>query len=377
MRICYIANGNSVHSARWIMPFVERGHTVHLLSYVPVERSWKGLTEVVDLTRLTDVRKVRFALWAWWTRRHIQRIKPDVLHAHQVQAAGWLGAMANYHPFVVSGWGSDILIEPHKSLFRRLLVWFVMRQSDLLTVPSRFMYDAARTLGIPERAIRLVPWGVETDVFRPFPDDRNVTRAELGISSASRVILSPRKVRPLYNIDILFDAIRLARRQVNRLQVVLLRASAESDYLAQLERQIADFGLEDIVLWLPRQESPSDMARLYRMADVCVSIPMSEGYGFSVYEALASGCPTVISDLPIFRAELEDGLHTVKVPVRDVVGTSQRLVEVLTNTNLQQTIRQNGLRMCRYRTVDERIEQTEILYRQMMRRSCIEDFSEE
>jgi glycosyltransferase involved in cell wall biosynthesis len=367
--LCYIADANSIHAKRWIEPFVRRGYNVHLLSYATIERRWSGV-ELVDLTRITNARKLRFVYWGWWIRRYLRRLQPDVLHAHQVQAAGWLGAMANYHPFIVSGWGSDILVEPHKSAFRRMLVKAVLWQCDRLTVPSQLMYDEAQSLGVTDAKLRLIPWGIETDIFRPTPNDHAATRTQLGIELDARVVLSSRKVSPLYNHDIILEAINAIRTKVPKLRLIQLCVNVDPVYLAKLKQVSTEYQLDGIVHWLPRQESISDIARLYRMSDAVVSIPSSEGYGFTVYEAMASGCPTLISDLPVFKDELVDGFHTLKVPVRDAARTGQALVDLLVDDDLRRQLRHNALILCQEKGVRKRIEQTEALYQELVQKPC-------
>jgi hypothetical protein len=79
MRLCYIADANSIHTRRWIMPFVERGDEVHLLSYRPVTYQWRGLSALVDLTRLLDLRRLRFLVWGWYVARYVRAVHPDIL----------------------------------------------------------------------------------------------------------------------------------------------------------------------------------------------------------------------------------------------------------------------------------------------------------
>jgi glycosyltransferase involved in cell wall biosynthesis len=364
MHLCYIADANSIHAKRWIEPFVRRGYNVHLLSYATIERQWSGV-ELVDLTRITNVRKLRFVYWCWWIRCYLRRLQPDILHAHQVQAAGWLGAMVNYHPFIVSGWGSDILVEPHKSPLRRVLLQAVLRQCDRLTVPSEVMYAKARALGVPDSRICLIPWGMETDVYRSTPDDRHVTRAQLNIDPDAKVVFCPRAIASAYNLDVLIEAIQAVRQEIPKTRLVLLRYNVNPTYLSRLEQLIESYELNNVVCWLPGQETASAMARLYRMSDVTVSIPSSEGYGFTVYEAMASGCPTLISNLAVFEDELVNGVHTLKVPVRDVVQTRQALYTLLTNSDLRDRLRENALGVCKNKTTRYRIEQADRLYREL------------
>lgn len=352
------------------MPLVESGHQIHLLSYKPVDHPWTGLEKLVDLTQLTNLRKLRFAWWGLWIRRYVRRIRPDILHAHQLTGAGWLGAMANYHPFVVSGWGSDILLEPHKSGLRRLLINLVLRRCDALTVPSALMYHDAASLAASEARLHLIPWGIETDIFHPHPNDRLATRHRLSLAPDAKVILCPRGVRRIYNIHIILEAIRPIIRQEPKLRLVILLKSVDEAYLSELKQLVIANELDEFVRWLPARKTPAEMACLYRMADAVVSIPSSEGYGFTVYEALATGCPTIISDLPAFEDELISGIHTLKVPVADIVQTGRALMNLLADETLRQNLHQNGLNIVQGKGSGNRLAQTEALYRQLIALPC-------
>ena len=41
-------------------------------------------------------------------RRQIRLFKPDFLHAHYACSFGLIGALAGFHPYVLSVWGSDV-----------------------------------------------------------------------------------------------------------------------------------------------------------------------------------------------------------------------------------------------------------------------------
>jgi glycosyltransferase involved in cell wall biosynthesis len=310
--------------------------------------------------------KFRFFQWGLWLKKYLAKIEPDILHAHQIPAAGWMGAVANYHPFVISGWGSDILVEPHKSLFRRLLVKFVLRRTDYLTVPSQIMHKEALKFGYPQQRLSLIPWGVETDVFYAKPDDRFTERALFGFDRNQKIILFPRRVASIYNLDILISAYKEILEESKNLKLVLLRFHPDEACLAKIEQQIQAYGLDDHIVWLPACNSPDEMAKLYRISDIVISIPSSEGYGFSVYEAMACGTPTIITDLPVFEDELVHLQDTLKVPVRDVQETKRALTDLLSNHTLYQTIVNNGLQAVVNKSIGNRIRQVDNLYQHIM-----------
>jgi glycosyltransferase involved in cell wall biosynthesis len=71
------------------------------------------------------------------------------------------------------------------------------------------------------------------------------------------------------------------------------------------------------------------MADLYRLADAVVSVPESDAMPQSVMEAMASGTPSVVSDLPDPRAWLGDLTPELVVPVGDAAATAAALQRAL------------------------------------------------
>ena len=367
MKVCFIADADSIHTRRWVAPLLESGVQAQVISYKRINQPWPEV-DLIDLTRKTGVKKARFLAWGLWLRRFLRQHPPDVLHAHQVSGAGWLGAMAGYHPFVVSAWGSDLLVEPNKSRFRRRLVTTVLRTCDRLVVPAPLMLGAARDLGLSEDHIALIPWGIEAELFRSTPEDRLETRAALGIDPSLPVVFSPRGIAPVYNHDTVLLAAKSLAEQGQTVVVLLLRFNVDHSTLQSLEQLIARLGLEQTVRWLDPQTSLTSMAKLYRMSDVVVSIPSSEGYGFTVYEAMSCGCPAVITDLPLFATEMAHGVHVLKTPVRDVEKTAEALAHLLRDASLRQRLVANAAPLAQAHSVARRVAQAETLYRELTRK---------
>ncbi len=361
MRLLFIANANSIHARRWIDPFVQRGDEVHVLSYMRVARDWPGVI-LTDLTQLPGPPRGKLYHWAYWLRGHLRRTRPHILHAHQVTIAGWLGALSGFHPFIISAWGSDLLIEPERSPWRRWKTRFALQRSDAVTAPSPLLADAAIRLGMSRAKVRLIPWGVETAIFSPEPDDRRATRRQLGIPADAWVILSPRGVKAIYHHDILIRAVAQLPPVQAPIELCFLDFNPDPAYKRELLQLIDHLGMTPRVHWLPPQPGMAHMARLYRMADIVVSIPSSEGYGFTVYEALACGTPALITDLPIFEGVLEHERHVLKTPVRDVEQTAAALHRLMTDAPLRDRLRGQGLALSRRFSVQQRVRAASALY---------------
>jgi glycosyltransferase involved in cell wall biosynthesis len=140
-------------------------------------------------------------------------------------------------------------------------------------------------------------------------------RRELGLREGLTV-LSPRALRPLYNPDVIMDAFADAARGVQGAQLLLKHIGADPPDL--------DRGLDEsvrVIGHVPYEQLPA----YYQAAEICISIPNSDSSPRSVWEAMASGCACVVSDLPWAHELIEDGRHALIVPPeREAVAVALR-----------------------------------------------------
>ncbi len=114
MKICYLASPD-VHTNRWVKYFADRGHEVHMVA------SAKPSGNPVDNVKLHLLKRfgppirilnypINSVSLMLQFKRLIRNLNPDVIHAHSINDIALLGAASGFHPFVVTAWGSDVLI---------------------------------------------------------------------------------------------------------------------------------------------------------------------------------------------------------------------------------------------------------------------------
>jgi len=84
------------------------------------------------------------------------------------------------------------------------------------------------------------------------------------------------------------------------------------------------------------------MPTLYRASDALAFPSTREGFGLVVLEALASGIPAVVTDLPVFREHLADGRDCVMVPPGDAATLSNALVSAVRDESLRERLIEGG-----------------------------------
>lgn len=345
MRLCLIANPNSIHTRRWVRHFADLGHDLHLIGEKTLTTQPPAGAAFHDLTQQNNAAKLRYLVWAQAVRRLVRQIQPDVLHAHQVASAGWLGAAAGFRPLLVTAWGSDLLLGAARSPVQRQLARWTLRRADYITCVSQPLLEAALALGVDRQRIELAPWGVDTTVFRP-----GDTSATLGVTGeAGPLVLSIRGVQPVYQPLTVAAAIPLVLARRPDARFMIRTYSADAGLLAEFRRQVAAAGAADAVAYVGDLPDDRAIADLYRQAAVVISVPSSDGAPQSVLEAMACGAAPVVSDLPSLRAWVRPEQEGLLTPVGDARALADAVVRLLDDPALHASIRAAAVRLVQQR----------------------------
>jgi glycosyltransferase involved in cell wall biosynthesis len=307
-----------------------------MIADTPLEQPWPKV-EVLDLPRRFNRRVVRFIPWARWTRQAVSRWQADVLHAHRVSSGGWLGAASGFHPLIVTPWGSDVYQHPQRSLAARLLAWFTLRRADLITANSDAIGRQAIKLGGRAQAVQIIQFGVEMDVFSPAPATpvkSAALRQRLSLPPDARLVLSVRGVKPVYNLEIILQALPAVRQQFPEAIFIFRNYNTDPAYKQQIDALTAELGLGDFIRWLPEVNDRTEMAALYRLSEVVVSVPTTDGTPVSVQEAMACEKPIVCTDLPSLREFITHGQNGFLVPVRQPAPLAEAINQLLAGPEL-------------------------------------------
>jgi glycosyltransferase involved in cell wall biosynthesis len=352
VRLCYLANPNSIHTQRWLRYFAQQGHEIHLIGDYDLQRPLDPGIIVHRPAVSLKIHKVRVLALGYAVRRLVREIQPDVLHAHQTSPHGWLGAMSGYHPFIVTAWGSDLLIKPHRSWLYRLLTRWTLRRADYVTCVSKDLARAARTLGADPSRLEVAPWGIDTAVFHPaLPSVEFRTRLGLGLGP---VVLSMRSMGPLYNPLDVARSIPRVLAQVPKAQFIIRTYHYAPDLLTQFRAIVKEHDATEAVHYVADLPDDRAIADLYRLADVAVSVPSSDGTPLSVLEALGCGVALVLSDVPSLHEWVRDQQEGMFVPVGDVQAISAAIVRLLTDEALRRRLQTAGVTLVQQRA-DRRV----------------------
>ncbi|HSY37074.1 MAG TPA: glycosyltransferase family 4 protein [Acidobacteriaceae bacterium] len=177
----------------------------------------------------------------------------------------------------------------------------------------------------------LMPYAVNNRYFAELaaaaaPREQEL-RAELGLSSGRPVILFASKLQQRKHADHLLEAYSrflAGRTPQDRPYLVVV---GDGEQRAHLQAQAQQLGLEDVRFAGFRNQS--ELPRFFQLADVFVLPSRHEPWGLIVNEAMASGCPVIVStDVGCHADLIADGVEGCVFPVGNIPALTQALHQI-------------------------------------------------
>jgi hypothetical protein len=358
MKILFVARVNSIHTARWVGQlagspwevalFPATGHPIHpdlrrvrcfdalanrMERHIRMDLRWpahlRGMTRLRSLIQKTGSfrcdRAVRLA-------RVVRRWKPDLVHALEMQHAGYLTLEARrlsgglFPPWMVQNWGSDIFLFQH-------LPGHAERIRDVLAACDYYDCEClrdvqlARDFGFKGKVLPVRPNGGGFDLKKAeslksagSPANRSVIalkgyqgwagRALVALTALERVaakgLLAGRRVA-IYNA--LTEDVTIAGHLFSR------RTGVPVDFI-------------------PTDSPHEDILRLHGRSRISLGLSISDGISISLLEAMLMGSFPIQSNTGAALEWIEDGVSGLTVPPEDPRAVAEALERALTDDAL-------------------------------------------
>lgn len=346
MKIVYIASAQSYYHPKWFEYFIGKGHQVHLVSPDAPRFEMPGVDiHCFPQFKLKVLRLAfTFFLGGIFSRRIINREKPDILHAIELDE-GFAAASSGFHPFVMTPNGSDLLVWAKRYLLVRIIARYVFSKADVVTSDSVPLKEASIALGAPKDKNYIIQWGVDLTQFHPRVD-RGRIREKYALGG-SLLILSTRPLMPNYNMDTVIRCLPEVLKKVPSVKIMFIYGFRDKE--VEMKKLVVDLGVADATIFvgsIDYEEMPYYLAA----SDICLSVPSSDSSPRSVYEAMACGVPPILSDLPWTKDFITPEQNALIVPVRDHQALATAILRLLSDGELRQRMIKANLEL-----VDEKL----------------------
>lgn len=296
MKILYLTDNGSLHNGRFLDKLVGAGHEVWAWNLAETQacgsRLAKGVRWITSEKRVNSgaaPEEYKTLL----PRMHavLDELQPDLIHAGPIQSAGYLAALADFPPMLLMSWGSDLLLHAERDTAWMQATELALQKADAFFCDCETVRKAAsRYRAFSEGEVVQFPWGVKPGMFSrrgPLPPKALFAKEE-----GTTTFIYTRSFDPLYRTDVLLEAFRKAHKEKSSLRLVLVGEIPQN-----VRNLVEASGLNAVVLF-PGPQPSEKLPMWFRAADAYVSCTISDGTSVSLLEAMATGLPVIVSDIP-------------------------------------------------------------------------------
>lgn len=347
--ILYIANGNSIHDVKWMTYFSEQTEhyqcfllvdSLNPLSQETIDRLAKVQIEVLEpINPISISHPIRTLRAIFYYKRLIRSICPNLVHVlFATPNALWLNFSKT--PSIITMRGSDILLVIpellNKKGLKNLYFSFLFRQfkkaflkANFVTGTSLPQIEKAHEL-FKSANFKLVRTGVDVEKISQLDQNELIPDS----LRDKEFVFSSRFMAPIYNIEFQLEAIaKLDQKFIERFTFVFIRGKQfdKKYYQVQLKclQQLkAEINLNYLVIDYLDQRS---IWMMLKKSALCIMTPISDGTPNSALEAMAAGCPLIISNLNYDKDLFENSCK--KLNSFEVIELKDMIENSLTNYN--------------------------------------------
>jgi len=244
----------------------------------------------------------------------LRKEKPDIVHAHYTSSYGFIGALTNFKPLIISVWGSDVLLNQTKyfGILKRMSS-FALKKASLIICDGVEVQKTVSSLG--GKNIKLIYFGVDTDKFKPNKNKDNTLN----------IIISLRNHEPLYDVETFVKAIAIVNEKHLNSYFIVAGSGSQTEYLKKLSEHYPI-------------EFPGNIDSNYYLnqSHIYVSTSKSDsGLSVSTGEAMACELPVVVTDFGDNNRWINDGVNGYLFPVGDYKILAEKIISLIDNKVMQ------------------------------------------
>lgn len=222
-----------------------------------------------------------------------------------------------------------------KYLGYRLVFANAIERAQKILVPSEWVKNKLiSTYRVLDNKIKITYEGVDTT----YNDSQNKTVGSTQLLNKYNLtqpyIIYTGSAYPHKNLTILLQAVK----EIKNLQLII--ACSRNIFLDNLNGLVNKFCMKDKVI-LPGFVTDGDLKLLYQNALAFVFPSLSEGFGLPGLEAMASGCPVIVSDIPVFKEIYQNSVLFFKPT--DSSDLAEKINSLILDKSLIKVLREKGL----------------------------------
>jgi glycosyltransferase involved in cell wall biosynthesis len=282
--------------------------------------TWELHSSSIGLNRIQRLFELAKAIIS--IKSIVRKFNPDMVIAERTTSYGYLAAISGVKPMAIAQQGITDLW-PHNSplyIFKKILQDHAFKKADLIHAWGTVMAEHMVKSKVDMSKVMVLPKGINLDFF-----EFRETHDNTAISA-----IVTRALEPEYRHDIILRAFSILKQKGIPFKLTIVGDGTESRKLKLLAKELH---LENEVHFAGRINN-NDIPALLQESNFYISMPITEGVSASLFEAMASGCFPIVSDLPGNRCWITEKVNGILVPSENHIKLAEELEWAFNNSNV-------------------------------------------
>ncbi|RKS13452.1 glycosyltransferase [Flavobacterium sp. 120] len=231
------------------------------------------------------LRIFEFELAIFKIKKIIKTQQPDMVIAERTTSYGFLAALSGVKPVAIAQQGKTDLW-PEKSIslpLKRLIQNYAFKKADLIHAWGPVMTISMLEANVDMNKVLVLPKGIDLTKF----GNQNNANPEKICAIVTRSLL------PEYRHDIILKSFAILNQKGIDFVLTII---GDGSQLSKLKDLAKDLGIEDKVNFTGRIPN-TELPKLLQQSNIYISMPITEGVSASLFEAMATNCYPIVTDI--------------------------------------------------------------------------------
>ena len=232
------------------------------------------------------LRLLEFCTGLFQVKKIIKLHQPDMVIAERTTSYGFLAAISGVKPIAIAQQGRTDLW-PEKSLLlplKKIIQHYAFEKADLIHAWGPVMTISMKAINVDMNKVLVLAKGIDLEKF-----------ANINTSDSSKInAIVTRSLTTDYRHDIILKAFAILNQKAIDFMLTIVGDGKELPKLKQLAKKL---NIEKKINFTGRI-SNTKLPELLQQANIYISMPITEGVSASLFEALASNCYPIVTDIP-------------------------------------------------------------------------------
>lgn len=272
------------------------------------------------------LRIFEFELAFFKIRKIIKSEQPDMVIAERTTSYGFLAALCGVKPVAIAQQGrTDLWPEKSISLpLKKILQHYAFQKADLIHAWGPVMTISMIKANVDMNKVLVLPKGINLAKF----GNKNSANPEKICAIVTRSLL------PEYRHDIILKSFAILNQKGIDFVLTIIGDGTQLSPLKNLAKKL---NIENKVNFTGRIPNTA-LPKLLQQSNIYISMPITEGVSASLFEAMATNCYPIVTDIPGNQSWIKHRENGQLILVDDFQMLAEELIWAFENSEYRNNV---------------------------------------